>query len=148
MDESYTLIIAVDGTAALEAGTVYGALRGLETFSQLVVFNATTSGYAVASVPIAIRDSPRFPHRGFMVDTSRHYQTLAMLKRLIDSMVWIACTSPVDLDVATGPLGSSSPCGCCAIAAEMCSRCDPSPIACCFFVFVLVCSGAASGGCV
>ena len=41
MDESYTLIVddgtAVDGVAAsLSAATVWGALRGLESFSQLI----------------------------------------------------------------------------------------------------------------
>ena len=33
-DESYTLEVSTRSSAALHAKTVYGALRGLETFSQ------------------------------------------------------------------------------------------------------------------
>ena len=93
-DESYTLIIGAassspDGassSATLHAATVYGALRGLETFSQLVTFDPGTATYAVEKTPLRIDDAPRFPHRGFMVDTSRHWQSIAMLKRLVDSL--------------------------------------------------------------
>lgn len=35
-DESYTLEIPKEGDAVLKSATVWGALRGLETFSQLV----------------------------------------------------------------------------------------------------------------
>ena len=39
-DESYSLVVPADGSAAtIAAATVYGALRGLETFSQLVTFD-------------------------------------------------------------------------------------------------------------
>ena len=52
-DESYTLEIPAAGadaatlTATLEAATVYGALRGLETFSQLVQFDFDAGQYSV-----------------------------------------------------------------------------------------------------
>jgi len=42
-DESYHLVIGLNPMATLTAKTVYGALRGLESFSQLVQFNASTS---------------------------------------------------------------------------------------------------------
>ena len=35
----------------------------------------------------SIKDKPKYPHRGFMVDTSRHYLSLYMLKKSIDAMV-------------------------------------------------------------
>lgn len=64
-DESYMLTIAAP-RATLTAPTVYGALRGLESFSQLVnggmEVNATT-----------ITDKPRFHFRATMIDTSRHW---------------------------------------------------------------------------
>jgi hexosaminidase len=87
-DESYTLTVPAAGDATLRAATVYGALRGLETFSQLVVFDFGRARYHVGRVPLVVTDSPRFAHRGFMVDTARHYQPLGMLKRLLDSMAF------------------------------------------------------------
>jgi hexosaminidase len=85
-NESYSIRIFSGSSAILQAPTIYGAMRGLETFSQLVHYQFSTATYLIANVPLQIDDWPRFVHRGFMVDTSRHYQTLGMLKRLIDSM--------------------------------------------------------------
>ena len=85
-DESYSLDVPLSGRATLQAGTVYGALRGLETLSQMVRFNFTTQTYSIAAAPWAITDAPRFPHRGLMVDTARHFQTLASLRTMIDSL--------------------------------------------------------------
>ena len=42
--------------------------------------------YCIDSTPLRIDDAPRFPHRGFMVDTSRHFQTVATLMQLLDAM--------------------------------------------------------------
>lgn len=84
-DESYTLYIS--GTnATISASTVYGALRGLETFSQLVSFNFSSKTYHVESAPWRIDDAPRFPFRGLMVDTARHYIPLPVLRRVLDTM--------------------------------------------------------------
>ena len=72
-DESYTLHIPADGTAAnLRAATVVGAMRGLETFAQLVQRCYDSEGlrcggrntFSVQSAPWSIRDRPRFQHRG------------------------------------------------------------------------------------
>ena len=83
-DESYTLSIST--TAELHAKTVYGALRGLETFSQLVQFDFETETYQIASCPISISDAPRFPHRGLMIDTARHFEPLSAIRGIIDSL--------------------------------------------------------------
>ena len=40
-------------TATLRAATVWGALRGLETFSQLVRFDFDARGYEIADAPIS-----------------------------------------------------------------------------------------------
>jgi len=86
-NESYTLTIPSDGTnAKLHAVTIYGALRGLETFSQLVMFNYSTGSYGISNLPWKIEDSPRFPHRGLMMDTSRHFQPLRNIFKMIDSL--------------------------------------------------------------
>ena len=86
-DESYTLKVpATGGKAKVTAKTVYGALRALETFSQLVRFDFDSNGYALPGAPWDITDSPRFQHRGLMIDTARHYQSLAHIKQLIDTL--------------------------------------------------------------
>eukprot|EP00966_Prymnesium_polylepis_P189040 4379790-Prymnesium_polylepis.3 len=103
-DESYTLVIVPAG-ATLSAPTVYGALRGLETFSQLLRFNFSTSSYYVPGAPWRIADAPRFPHRGLMVDTSRHFQTLASLRGIIDSLPY----AKINVYAIQLPPGGSNP---------------------------------------
>ena len=80
-DESYQLTITDSGTQ-LTAPTTLGALHGLQTFLQLVTI--TPSGFAVPAV--TIKDQPRFPWRGLMIDVSRHFIPLDVLKRNIDGM--------------------------------------------------------------
>ncbi|XP_052197626.1 beta-hexosaminidase 3 [Diospyros lotus] len=91
IDESYKLSVPANGKpvyAHLEAQTVYGALHGLQTFSQLCHFNSTTRVLELHQVPWNIIDQPRFSYRGLLIDTSRHYQPLPMIKKVIDSMVY------------------------------------------------------------
>lgn len=77
-DESYVLKVAAP-RVSLTASTVYGALRGLESFSQLVhkgsVINATT-----------ITDRPRFHFRATMIDTSRHWYPVTVILQHLDAM--------------------------------------------------------------
>ena len=86
-DESYSLSVpAAGGAATLSANTVWGALHGLETFSQLVMFNFTSERYVLPHAPWTIADSPRFTHRGLMIDTARHFETLASIRAIVDSL--------------------------------------------------------------
>ncbi len=80
-DESYTLEVTSAG-AKLSAANTLGAIRGLQTFLQLV--EVTPEGFAVPAV--TIRDQPRFPWRGLMIDVSRHFIPLDVLKRNLDGM--------------------------------------------------------------
>jgi hexosaminidase len=80
-DESYVLEVAADG-AKLRAPTPLGTLHGLQTFLQLV--EVSRDGFAVPGV--AIEDRPRFPWRGLMIDVSRHFIPLDVLKRNLDGM--------------------------------------------------------------
>ena len=66
----------------IKATTDVGALRGLETLLQLTSHNA--SDYYFPGVTIV--DAPRFVWRGLMIDTSRHFQPLAVIKRNLDAM--------------------------------------------------------------
>ena len=49
--------------AKLWAKTQVGALRGLETFSQLVTYDMRQRGYVIQHAPWLINDAPRFRHR-------------------------------------------------------------------------------------
>ncbi|HBT29253.1 MAG TPA: beta-N-acetylhexosaminidase, partial [Erwinia persicina] len=76
-DESYQLKVSTDGIV-LEAKTRFGAMRGMETLLQLV-HNGT--------VPlITINDYPRFPWRGILIDSARHFLPIETLKRQIDGI--------------------------------------------------------------
>lgn len=85
-DESYQLNVPEGGVATLHAKTVYGVLHGLETFSQMLVFDFDTATYTLPQAPWAIDDAPRFPHRGLMIDTARHFETLSAIRGIIDSL--------------------------------------------------------------
>lgn len=83
-DESYTLDVT-PRRCVLRANTVVGALRGLETFLQLV-----TSDGAGPSLPLVhIEDRPRFPWRGLLIDVSRHWQPVEVIERNLDAMAMV-----------------------------------------------------------
>lgn len=80
-DESYTLEVN-RSAAMLRAPTTLGAMRGLQTFLQLV--EITPNGFAVPAV--VIQDKPRFVWRGLMIDSSRHFIPEDVIKRNLDGM--------------------------------------------------------------
>jgi hexosaminidase len=80
-DESYTLEVN-ERQAVLRAGTVVGALRGLETFLQLL--EGDREGFYLPAV--TVEDRPRFRWRGLMMDIARHFQPMEVVKRNLDAM--------------------------------------------------------------
>ena len=80
-DESYQLTVSSEGII-LKAETDFGAMRGLETLLQLL--SSTEETYLFRG--IKIDDAPRFPWRGLMIDVSRHFHPLDVIKRNIDGM--------------------------------------------------------------
>ncbi|KAG1052261.1 hypothetical protein G6F43_005594 [Rhizopus delemar] len=85
VNESYTLTVPRQGgQATLEAQTWVGALRGIETFSQLVI---QQDGRLTAHT-VTIQDSPTYPHRGILLDTSRNFYPVADILRTIDALVY------------------------------------------------------------
>ena len=80
-DESYQLIVE-QSAAKLTAPNPLGILHGLQTFLQLV--ETTGKGFAVPA--ITIKDEPRFAWRGLLIDVSRHFIPLDVLKRNLDGM--------------------------------------------------------------
>ena len=80
-DESYSLNIT-SSAVKLDAPTTLGVMHGLQTFLQLV--ETGPDGFDVPAV--SIRDQPRFPWRGLMIDVSRHFIPMEVLKRNLDGM--------------------------------------------------------------
>ena len=80
-DESYVLEVSSNG-ASITAPTDLGALHGLQTFLQLV--SVSPDGFVAPAV--IIKDTPRFPWRGLMIDAARHFIPLEVLRRNIDGM--------------------------------------------------------------
>jgi len=85
MDEYYEIQIS-SGRSALNAHTIWGALRGLETFSQLINCDYTQRSFSIEEV--TIKDKPRFPYRGLMVDSARHFIPLSAIYQVMDGMAY------------------------------------------------------------
>lgn len=79
--EGYRLSTGPAG-AVIEASDDDGLLHGAVTLWQLA-----TSGTPGAVAGVAIADAPRFRWRGLMLDSARHPQSLAFIRRLIDAMM-------------------------------------------------------------
>jgi hexosaminidase len=83
-DESYSLVVTAS-QLQLSAPTVVGALRGMETELQLIECRD-----AACHLPaVKIEDSPRFRWRGLMIDVSRHFEPISVIKRNIDGMAMV-----------------------------------------------------------
>jgi hexosaminidase len=80
-DESYKITIN-NLNVNIVAETDLGAIHALETLLQLAVQDE--KGYYFPA--IIIDDNPRFPWRGLMIDVSRHFIPIDVIKRNIDAM--------------------------------------------------------------
>ncbi|KAM7392562.1 hypothetical protein PAMA_007601 [Pampus argenteus] len=81
-DESYELLVD-QPFAVLKAPKVWGALHGLETFSQLVYEDE----YGAKSInSTTISDFPRFAHRGILLDSSRHFLPIKVILANLETM--------------------------------------------------------------
>lgn len=103
-DESYEInIYNPEGTedfeATIQAESVVGALRALETFSQLiqpvgtekklVTSNSRRFRYYIANVPLTIYDHPSSAWRGLVIDTAQRFHPVEEIKGILDVMSWL-----------------------------------------------------------
>uniref|UniRef100_A0A0N5A0H1 Beta-hexosaminidase n=1 Tax=Parastrongyloides trichosuri TaxID=131310 RepID=A0A0N5A0H1_PARTI len=84
MDESYELVINSNRTAKIVANEAWGAIKGLESFSQVITFDDKKNIYKIRTLNVI--DKPRFKVRGFLIDTSRHFLPVYVIKRHLDLM--------------------------------------------------------------
>ncbi len=85
-DESYQLHINTNGECNIASTTVWGALHAMETFTQLLERSSDLANIITAYAPVDISDSPRFTHRGLLIDSSRHYLPVSEIERIIDTL--------------------------------------------------------------
>ena len=103
MDEGYGL--SASGAAAkLTAATTWGAMRGLETFAQLLIWRGPDAdagggggggGFVLAGLPLTVRDAPAHGHRGLLIDTARHYLPPRELEAVLDAMASLKVGGPL-----------------------------------------------------
>ncbi len=80
-DESYQLVVTAQG-ATLTAPNPLGVLRGMQTFLQMP--HQSADGFVLDAV--TVDDKPRFPWRGLMLDSSRHFQPMPKVLAQLDAM--------------------------------------------------------------
>jgi len=85
-DESYTLNVGTDGACTISSATVWGALRGMESFTHFLVRNSDPARVDLVSSAVSVSDAPRFGHRGMLIDTARHYLSVSTIQHVIDAL--------------------------------------------------------------
>ncbi|GAA5909082.1 beta-N-acetylhexosaminidase [Sporobolomyces salmoneus] len=98
LNEAYELSLPHDSTsggkiAILSANSTLGLARGLQIFTQLVYWLPGSQNEGggegilyIPNSPLHVLDEPAFAHRGFMLDTSRHFYPVADILRTLETM--------------------------------------------------------------
>ena len=60
-------------------------MYAFETLSQLVKFDADTEQYYAPS-SCTVSDRPRFRHRGVLIDSSRHFLPIKLVKEMVRAL--------------------------------------------------------------
>ncbi len=85
-DEQYTIDIIPASPAKITAKTVWGGLRAIETFSQLVYQNELTKEFLINVTLIS--DFPRYKYRAMLLDSARHFQPKKIILANLDAMAY------------------------------------------------------------
>ena len=84
MNEAYSISVS-NGKAKILAESEWGILHGLESFTQLI----HKIDHQMAVNDTFVSDFPRFPIRGLLIDTSRHFLPLSVIKAMVSTMSWV-----------------------------------------------------------
>ncbi len=89
-EESYRLSVSAGG-ATLSAPSDLGVLHGLVTLAQLaspvaVDGQSALSARILAFPYVTIADSPRYPWRGLLIDSARHFLPVSAIERTLEGM--------------------------------------------------------------
>ncbi|XP_065222103.1 chitooligosaccharidolytic beta-N-acetylglucosaminidase [Planococcus citri] len=90
--EKYNLSVFVESknterrvVAVIEGDNYFGVRHGIETLSQLVVYD-DFSNQVLIPAQVEISDEPAFKHRGILLDTSRSFYSVKSIKKTLDAM--------------------------------------------------------------
>jgi len=89
-EEAYELYISPE-KIVLKANSAAGCMRGIQTLRQLrpPEFHQPNNNQHAWGLPcLEIKDAPRFPWRGMLLDCSRHFMTVDFVKRYIDLLAF------------------------------------------------------------
>ena len=88
--KKFTYVLTVDDNGfLLEAANLDGALQGVQTIRQLLFLSRNDSNNFIIPVPfLVIKDSPKFSHRGLLLDCSRHFFSVETVKKYIDLLAF------------------------------------------------------------
>lgn len=87
-DESYELKLETKNdrvSVLINASTYFGVRHGLETLSQLILFDDVSNATVMPKEGF-IADEPAYRYRGIMLDTGRNYYSVQSIKRTLDAM--------------------------------------------------------------
>lgn len=89
VDEGYELAAPNAGVGTLRAGTMYGAMHGMETLAQLLdIYGVSPDTRQIAGAPIIVVDTPRWEYRGVLIDSARHFLPVSTVKHIIDGLAY------------------------------------------------------------
>lgn len=78
--------------ALITATNFYGARNGLETLSQLIVYDNIRNEILIVG-SVEITDEPKYPYRGLLMDTARNFFSLESIKRTLEGMAMVKLNS-------------------------------------------------------
>lgn len=87
VNESYRIrVSSLDAnntiTVRIEANTIFGARHGIETLSQMIIYDDLRDVFLLRC-NVALEDGPVYAHRGIMLDTARNFYPVEAIKRTI-----------------------------------------------------------------
>lgn len=84
-EEAY-ILSSGDETITIAGGSESGILHGARSLAQIVAVSSDMGGHE-RYIPVGtVEDSPRFPYRGIMLDSARHFQRVPTIIALLDEM--------------------------------------------------------------
>ncbi|CAH0714148.1 unnamed protein product, partial [Brenthis ino] len=92
MDESYGIRVSPESNerinATISANTFFGIRNGLETLSQLILYDPDRQQLLMTR-DVIINDKPVYSYRGILLDTARNYYGVDSIKATIEAMATV-----------------------------------------------------------